>query len=123
LRKAEVEELIANLIENNYLNEERFAVQYAGGKFRMKHWGRKKIEYELLQKGVNKANIKLGLKIINDEDYLAAMEKLARKKWQELAGEHLLAKQSKTIAYLLHKGYEQSLITNIVKDLAAGRKA
>ena len=46
LRKAEVEEILSFLIEENYLNEERFAVQFAGGKFRIKQWGKKKIQYE-----------------------------------------------------------------------------
>ena len=47
LYKSEVNEILSNVIENNYLNEERFAIQFAGGKFRIKQWGRKKIQYEL----------------------------------------------------------------------------
>lgn len=122
LFRAEVDEVMSNLIEDNYLNEERFARQFAGGKFRMKQWGRKKIQYELQQKGVNKANIKLGLKEIEEEQYLAILEKLAFKKWTGLKGQHYLTRQAKTNAYLLQKGYEQALIGNVVSRLAKGEK-
>jgi len=117
LFKADVDEIIANLIEDNYLNEERFARLFAGGKFRMKQWGRKKIQYELQQKGVNKLNIKLGLKEISDEQYLAVLQKLAERKWKELSGQQHLVRQSKTNAYLLQKGYEQHLISGIINQL------
>jgi regulatory protein len=116
LFKADIEEIISNLIEDNYLNEERFAKQFAGGKFRMKQWGRKKIIYELQQKQVNKANIKSGLEEIDEAQYLAVIKKLAEKKWKELSGQHYLTRQAKTIAYLSQKGYEQQLITNVVSD-------
>ncbi len=117
LFKADTEEILAKLIEENYLNEERFARQFAGGKFRMNHWGRKKIVYELQQKGVNKVNIKLGLKEIDDKEYLVTLEKLGKKKWNELRGQQYLAKQAKTYAYLLQKGYEQDLIRSVINEL------
>lgn len=120
LFKVEVDEVISNMIEENYLNEERFARQFAGGKFRMKQWGRKKIQYELQQKGVNKINIKLGLKEIDEKDYEAVLQKLALKKWTELKGQHYLTRQAKTNAYLLQKGYEQALISSVISELVKG---
>ena len=60
LRKNEVDEIISTLIEENYLNEERFAIQFAGGHFRIKNWGRVKIKYELKQKQVSDYCIKKG---------------------------------------------------------------
>lgn len=114
LRKNEVDEIISQLIENNYLNEERFAIQFAGGKFRMKHWGRKKIQYELQQKGVNNFIINIALKEIDDENYLKTLQKLAVVKWNALSGENNITRQSKTTAYLLQKGYEQSLIREVI---------
>ncbi|MBP6234345.1 MAG: RecX family transcriptional regulator, partial [Chitinophagaceae bacterium] len=59
--KKEHDEIIASLIEENYLNEERFAVAYAGGHFRIKQWGRIKIKYELKQKQVSEYSIKKAL--------------------------------------------------------------
>jgi regulatory protein len=117
LYKTEVNEIVSDLIQNNYLNEERFATQFAGGKFRMKHWGRKKIQYELQQKRVSPYIIKLALKALDEEDYQTTLNKLAEQKWKQLDGEHYLSRQSKTMSYLLHKGYEQSIISNIINRL------
>ena len=114
LYKVETEEIISILIEENYLNEERFAKQFAGGKFRMKQWGRKKIIYELQQKQVNKVNIKTGLKEIDEEQYLSVIKKLAEKKWKELSGQHYLTRQAKTTSYLMQKGYEQPIIATVI---------
>lgn len=114
LRKNEVEEIICQLIENNYLNEERFAIRFAGGKFRIKHWGRKKIQYELRQKGVNNFIISIALREIDEESYLITLQKLAQAKWNSLKSENSISRQSKTNAYLLQKGYEQSLISEVI---------
>lgn len=122
LRKADTEELISFLIENNYLNEERFAIQYAGGKFRIKHWGRKKIQYELQQKQVSSYNIKSALKEIGTEQYTATLIKLAETKWQSLTGESFLSRQVKTSNYLLQKGYELTLISETIKNLVLSNK-
>lgn len=103
LQKNEVDKIISQLIENNYLNEERFAIQFAGGKFRIKNWGRKKIQYELQQKSINSFIIKIALKEINEEKYLETLQKLAQTKWNALNIENKLIRQSKTNAYLLQK--------------------
>src|ERR1700740_2162465 len=65
LYKNDVEELLSKLIEENYLNEERFAIQFAGGRFRIKQWGRVKIKYALKQKQVSEYCIKKALKAID----------------------------------------------------------
>src|SRR5215210_6024194 len=66
IRPADQEEIIASLIEDDYLNEERFAIQFAGGKFRMNDWGRVKIKYALRQKQVSEYSIKKALKQISE---------------------------------------------------------
>ena len=80
VRKAEHDEIIASLIEDDYLNEERFARQFAGGKFRMKEWGRKKIYYGLKEKGISDYLIKTAMKEINEEAYRKILGGLAEKK-------------------------------------------
>ncbi len=117
LRRNEVDEIICRLIENNYLNEERFAKQFGGGKFRIKHWGRNKIKYELQQKGVNSFIIKIALKEIDEKRYFETLQKLAQTKWNVLNEENKLARQSKTNAYLLQKGYEQRLISEVLNNI------
>lgn len=119
LRRPEVEELLSQLIEEGYLNEERFAIQFAGGKFRMKHWGRVKIKYELKQKQVSEYCIKKAMKEIDEEDYLKTLRKLAAQKWEAVtgAGVNLIVKMSKTTDYLLQKGYEAELVRGVVNEL------
>lgn len=119
LRKAEVEELLSTLIEENYLNEERFAAQFAGGKFRMKQWGRVKIKYELKQKRVSEYCIKKAMKEIDEEDYQKTLQKLAEVKWNSVTGEGVnhFVKMSKTTDYLVQKGYEMELVRAVIAGL------
>ena len=96
VRKQQHDEIIANLIEENYLNEERFAISFARGHFRMKHWGRVKIKYELKMRKISDYCIKQALKEIDDTEYEDALKKLIEK--------------NKSFEYLAAKGFEQPLI-------------
>ena len=116
--KSEHDEILSALIEDDYLNEERFAIQYAGGKFRMKDWGRKKIYYALKEKKVSEYCIKKALKLIPEEDYLKTLLEQAEKKYESLKGEQYLMRKKKTADYLMQKGYEPDLITKAIKRLA-----
>ena len=118
LWKKDVETILAQLIEENYLNEERFAQLFAGGKFRMKQWGRVKIKYELKQKHISEYCIKKGLKEINEDDYQKTLNKLAAAKWKSLKSDkNIFSKKSKTMNYLLQKGYEASLANEAIAAL------
>jgi len=117
LRKTEVEELLSRLIEEDYLNEERFAIAFAGGKFRMKQWGRAKIRYELKQRQVSEYCIRKALGEIHEEDYRKTFLQLAEKKWGSIrgAGVNHFVKMSKTREYLLQKGYGMELINEFLQ--------
>ncbi|MCY7422122.1 MAG: RecX family transcriptional regulator [Chitinophagaceae bacterium] len=117
LHRNEVDGLLSELIENNYLNEERFACQYAGGKFRINQWGRNKIVYALRQKGVSTYCINKGLKEIKEADYDRVLLKLATAKWSSLKSEQYLTRQAKAFAYLQQKGFEPNLISAAIKRL------
>ncbi len=118
LYKQQVEECISQLIEENYLNEERFAQQFAGGKFRMKQWGRVKIKYELKQKNVSEYCIKKGMKEIDETDYEKTLQKLAQEKWNTVKSEkNVFIKLRKTQDYLMQKGYEHELIKQALQAL------
>lgn len=111
LGKNDVEDIISRMVEENYLNEERFAIQFAGGKFRMKQWGRVKIRYELKQKQVSEYCIKKALKEIDEDDYLATFKKLYQEKLDSLRGEkNMFIRKRKIYDYLTQKGFETSLI-------------
>jgi regulatory protein len=107
LYKNEVEQLIATVIEENYLNEERYAMAFAGGKFRIKKWGKTKIKYELQQKKVSAYCIKKALAAIDENEYLQTFNNLAAEKLKELKGEkNIFVKKKKLQNYLVGKGYE-----------------
>ena len=110
-----MEQLMAQMVEENYLNEERFAMQYAGGKFRMKQWGKVKIKYALKQKQVSDYSIKKALKEISESDYAKTLQKLAEQKLRTLKGErNIFIKKRKLQDYLLQKGYEGELVREVV---------
>lgn len=118
LYKEQVEELISQLIAENYLNEERYAIAFAGGKFRMKYWGRIKIKYELKQHQVSEYCIKKALSQIDEDQYLERLKKLFADKTTSLKQEkNNFVKKRKIMAYLQQKGYESSLINELLKEL------
>jgi regulatory protein len=105
----EVEEIMSDLIAENFLNEERFATQFAGGHFRIKGWGKVKIQHALQQKRVSSYNIKIGLKAIDEDAYIKTLQQLATKKWNSLKGERGLSRMAKTQAFLHQRGFEPIL--------------
>ena len=117
VRSGDHDELIATLIDEDYLNEERFAIQFAGGKFRMKEWGKKKILYGLREKKVSDYLIKKALAAIDEEDYMKVLNKLAEEKYNSLKDEQYLERKKKTIDYLIQKGYEYDLVNKAVSSL------
>ena len=118
----DIDTIISELIEENYLNEERFAILYAGGHFRTKQWGKVKITYSLKQKGVSAFCIKKALQQIDLDDYDTCLQKLALTKWNTTKGQ-IPARQTKCRNYLLQKGYESGLVMAVLQKLAQETKA
>ena len=118
LNKKEVEELMAQLIVEQYLDEERFALLFAGGKFRMKKWGKVKIRYELFKKQVSVYSIKKALASIDENDYKKTLERHAADKLKTLRAEkNIYIKKKKLQDYLLQKGFEADLVRVVVNKL------
>ncbi len=115
--KADAEFITAELITSNFLNEERFAKSFAGGKFRVKKWGKKKIVAELKQKKISEYCIKQGLKEIDDDDYLNTLQHLAQQKMISSKEKNILVKRNKTAQYLVGKGFEIDLIWDVLKPM------
>ncbi len=118
LYKHEVETLLTRLIEENYLNEERYAIAFAGGKFRMKQWGRVKIKYELQQNRVSAYCIKKAIAAIDEDDYQNTLQKLATAKLATLKSEkNTFVKKTRLRNYLMQKGFEPALVMEIVNRI------
>jgi regulatory protein len=108
-------EILSTLIEEDYVNEERFAKLFVRSKFGLNDWGRNKIKQGLYEKRIGAYVLKAALKEINEEDYMEKLQKLATKKYELLKHDQYLIRKKKTIDYLVQKGYEPDLI---MKELA-----
>ena len=118
LNRKEVDEQLSKLIEENYLNEERFAIQFAGGKFRMKKWGRVKIKYELRKKQVSDYCIKKALASIDETGYEKVLNKLFEEKRASLKSEkNIFIKKKKLQTHLMQRGYEAELVNELIKGV------
>lgn len=103
----EKEKIILHLIENNFLNEERFAFTFTQGKFHQKLWGRIRIKNELKSRNISDYLIRKALSGIPEEDYEAIFSSLSEKQWQTLSKEtNYLKKRKKICDFLLRKGFE-----------------
>jgi regulatory protein len=118
MNKKEVDELLSELISENYLNEERFAILYAGGKFRIKQWGKIKIKYSLKQKQISEYCIKKALAAIDERDYNKTLEKLFDQKLKTLKAEkNIFTKKRKLQDYLMQKGFENDLLRKLIAEI------
>ncbi len=105
-----LEEIIGNLIEEDYLNELRFAKTYARGNFRMKAWGRIKIIHSLKQKGITDYCIKEAMKEINLDDYKEALHLILLQQLEKCPDLTPFERKSKAFRYALSRGFESALI-------------
>ena len=110
LKPNEVAEVIVHLLQNNFLNEERFARSFARGKHRIKHWGKIRIVNELKQRQISAPNIKYTLTEILEEEYQENFDYIAHKHWETIRETNVLKKKKKFCDYLLRKGWESNLI-------------
>jgi len=110
-----LEEIISDLISNNFLDEERFARTFARGKFRMKQWGRNKIKQELKIRDVSAYSIKAAMTEIDGGEYLSVLSNLLAKKERTTTFKNQLDKKKKLTDYALSKGYEYDLIAEMIE--------
>ena len=110
-----LENTIAELIIANFINEERFAKVYAGGKFRIKKWGRIKIEGKLRSKNISVYCIKKGLAEIDEEDYLKTLREIIEKKARNLDEKNDYLRKNKIARYAIRKGFEPGLVWEVLK--------
>ncbi|MGH2624299.1 MAG: regulatory protein RecX [Sphingobacterium sp.] len=110
LHQEDVENVISNLIENNFINEERFAKSYVLGKFRIKGWGKVKISQHLKSKQISKPLIRIALAEIDLDDYSNKINDPIQKKINKNISDLTFLEKSKLIRFLQSRGYELDLI-------------
>lgn len=113
-----VDQIIQHLIQENYLNETRFAQAFARGKFKNKSWGKNRITRELKLREISSFNIKIALKEITEQDYLSSFEALVEKRLTQLNSEkNLQKKKKKLVDYLFYRGWEPHLVWEKVANI------
>lgn len=117
LYSGDVDELISSLIVDGFLNEERFAKAFAGGKFRMKKWGRIKIVNELEKRGITKNCIRVGLTEIEETDYLETLQKILADKSALIEAENIYVQRDKVAQYAVQKGYEPEIVWQLLREI------
>ena len=114
---AAMDTIISQLIQDNYLNETRFAQSFARGKFRIKKWGKNRIVRELKLRHISDYNIKMGMKEISDRDYDGTFYQLFEKRKLEVAHLSKLEQKKKIHSYLSYRGWEHPRIYNALNEL------
>lgn len=117
LHSDEVDQILSKLITEGFVNEERFAKAYAGGKFRMQRWGRLKIENELNALGVSSNCIRRGMKEIPDDDYKKTLQELLKKKNKLVSESDPFKKRNKVAQFAIGRGFEPELVWRMVKEI------
>ena len=116
LFSSDVDEILSRLITDGFLNEERFAKAFAGGKFRVKKWGRLKIIRELEARDLTKNCIKVGLKEIDEVEYRQSLQEILAKKSSQIQEGSQFLKRDKLAKYGISKGYEPDLVWSIIRE-------
>lgn len=114
--------IIVHLIDQNFLNEERFACSFARGKHRIKYWGNIRIVNELKFRNISSYNIKTALKEISEEEYYTNFHFIADRHWKIIKENDSLKKRKKFCDFLLRKGFESNMVYEKVKELEKNSK-
>ena len=117
IKKTTIDEMLANLIQNDFLNEARFAKQYTNGKFKIKFWGKKRIKYGLKKHNISDYNIRDALKNIKEEDYKKTLNNITLKVLGSCQKENLKKKKEKVFLALKYRGWESDLIYEQIKKI------
>ena len=108
LKGAEADQILDVLREDGFYDEIRFALAYAGGKFRINNWGRVRIRQELRMRDIAPELVQQALDSIEEEDYLGTLQRLLEKRRQHYAGDPQV--REKTAAALIRAGFEPELV-------------
>jgi len=112
-----INHIVVHLIDENFLNEERFAQSFARGKFNIKKWGKNRITNELKQRNISTYNIKIALREIDAQAYSKTFDELAEKRLNQLTEKNLQKRRKKLSDYLLYRGWENHLVYAKIKEL------
>ena len=116
LPKISQDQIMELLINQKYIDEERYSKSFCRGKFKIKKWGKIKITNELQKKNISELYIAKGLEEINDAEYHKELDKQYQKKKDAINEKNQFIKNKKIATFLITKGYESNLVWNKIID-------
>lgn len=118
LPEEEKTKILDYLIENRFVNDERFAKAFVRGKVNQSGWGLNKIRFHLIQKGIAKEIIDEALSQTDEEVYRQRLIDILKAKSKTLKAANDYEKKRKLAAYAMQKGFEGSLVWEVLKDIS-----
>ena len=109
--------LMTELIDEQFIDEERYARSFCRGKFKIKKWGKRKIEFELKKKKISTLYIRKGMEEINEKVYLLHLTTQAEKKQNLMKDKSHIVRRRKLAKYLIDKGYESDLVWEKIREI------
>ena len=112
------EMIIAQMVDEDFINEQRFTEAFVRGRFTIKKWGKVRIRQELKMRDVPEHYISKALSLIPDDEYLDTLTYLARRKWTLTKEPNILKKKAKVNRFLMFRGFENDIIKDVVDAIA-----
>ena len=113
----EVNEIIAYLIKERYIDNQRYANSYTKDKFRFNHWGKYKISMMLRSKDIDSDTIEEALSQIEEEEYLEKLQQILHDKLRSLKYSSEYEKKGKLFKFAQSRGFESSAISKVIDSL------
>ncbi len=117
LLETQIKEIVKHLKKNNYINEQRFCDSYTAGKFKIKKWGKVKIQFHLKLKGISSHYIRNSFRLLLMDDYIKSIQYLLKKKLPLVKSNDNYEKNAKAAKYLIGKGYEPHLVWEEIQKI------
>ena len=108
--------ILEYLLDNRFVNDERFAKSFVRGKVNQSGWGVNKIRFHLIQKGIDKDIIEEALGQTDEEVYRQRLIEILKAKAKTVKAASDYEKKRKLAAYAMQKGFEGSLIWEVLKE-------
>lgn len=112
----DLEDVMASLIEEKFLDEERFARSFARGKFRMKQWGRNRIRQELKMRNISDYCLRKAMEEISEADYLKTLREVLEKRASQIGESNDFERKGKLAQYAMSRGFESELVWDLLKE-------
>ena len=112
----DIDSIIDRLKSDDFLNEERYCKAYINDRFRLNHWGKVKIVYELKKRGLDKEYIDAALADIDDDEYIEVLKEVVEAKRQNLKDTDTYSASAKILRYALTRGFESDIVSKVIKD-------